>query len=149
VKHAPLWGLLAGVLRYIPYVGAIISSFFPIALSLAMFEGWTRPLLVIGWILSMELLTYNFVEPHVFGKSIGVSEVAQLVVAAFWGFLWGPIGLLLSGPLTVCLVVLGKYVQPLHFLDVLLGDEPALDKDTSYYQRLAAKDPDEAAELVV
>jgi hypothetical protein len=149
MKHAPLWGLMAAVLRYIPYVGTFLAAFFPITLSLAMFEGWTRPLVVIGWILSVELLTYNFVEPHLFGKSIGVSEVAQLVVAAFWGFLWGPIGLLLSGPLTVCLVVLGKYVPSLTFLDVLLGDEPALDKDTSYYQRLAARDPDEAAELVV
>jgi predicted PurR-regulated permease PerM len=149
MKHAPLWGLMAGVLRYIPFLGTFLAAVFPITLSLAMFEGWSRPLLVIGWILTAELLTYNFVEPHLFGKSIGVSEVAQLVVAAFWGFLWGPIGLLLSGPLTVCLLVLGRYVPSLNFLEVLLGDEPALDKDISYYQRLAAKDPDEAAELIV
>ena len=88
-------------------------------------------------------------EPWLYGQSIGVSEVALLVAAAFWTFLWGPIGLVLSGPLTVCLVVLGKYVPQLEFFDVLLGDEPALDPDVTYYQRLLARDQDEAAQMVL
>ena len=91
----------------------------------------------------------NLLEPRLFGHSIGVSEVALLMAAAFWAFLWGPIGLVLSSPLTVCLVVLGKYVPQLEFLDVILGDEPSLDADVTYYQRLLARDQDEAAQLVL
>ncbi len=106
-------------------------------------------LLVLGLIVVLELVTANVVEPRLFGHSMGVSEVALLVAAAFWAFLWGPIGLVLSSPLTVCLVVLGKYVPQLEFLDVLLGDEPSLDADVSYYQRLLARDQDEAAQLVL
>jgi predicted PurR-regulated permease PerM len=148
VKYALLWGFLAGVLRYIPYIGAWIASILPIASSLAMSEGWMQPLEVLGVFLVIELITNNVLEPRLYGRSIGVSEVALLVSAAFWAFLWGPIGLVLSSPLTVCLVVLGKYVPALSFLDVLLGDEPALAPDVCYYQRLLARDHDEAAELV-
>ena len=149
VPHALLWGLLAAILRYVPYLGSSITSVLLVALSLAFFSGWVQPLLVVGLIVVLELVTANIVEPRLFGHSMGVSEVALLVAAAFWAFLWGPIGLLLSSPLTVCLVVLGKYVPQLEFLDVLLGDEPALDADVSYYQRLLARDQDEAAQLVL
>jgi predicted PurR-regulated permease PerM len=149
VNYALLWGLLAAVLRYIPYIGSSIAALLPITLSLAMFEGWLQPVLVIGLFLVLELVAYNVVEPRLFGQSIGVSEVALLVAAAFWAFLWGPIGLVLSNPLTVCLVVLGKYVPHLGFLEVLLGDEQALDADVSYYQRLLARDQDEAAQLIL
>ena len=147
--HAWLWGLLAALLRYIPYFGSWILAMLLIVLSLAMFTGWVQPLLVFGFIVALELVTANVLEPRLFGHSIGVSEVALLVSAAFWAFLWGPVGLILSSPLTVCLVVLGKYVPQLDFLHVLLGDEQALAPDVTYYQRLLARDQDEAAHLVL
>jgi predicted PurR-regulated permease PerM len=149
VPHAWLWGLLAALLRYVPYLGTMITSVVVVTLSLAAFPGWVQPLLVLGLLGALELLTYNVIEPRLFSHSTGVSEVAVLVAAAFWAFLWGPIGLVLSNPLTVCLVVLGKYVAQLEFLNVLLGDEPALDADVSYYQRLLARDQDEATQLVL
>ncbi len=149
MPHALVWGFLAALLRYVPYLGSWITSAVLVVLSLAIFPGWLQPLLVLGLIVVLELVTANIVEPRLFGHSIGVSEVALLVAAAFWAFLWGPIGLVLSSPLTVCLVVLGKYVPQLEFLDVILGDEPSLSADVSYYQRLLARDPDEAAQLVL
>ena len=114
-----------------------------------MFQGWVQPLLVLGLFLTIELLASNVAEPRLYGRSIGVSEVALLVAAALWAFLWGPIGLVLSSPLTVCLVVLGKYVPQLKFLDVLLGDEPPLDAHITFYQRLLARDQDEATQLIL
>lgn len=147
--HAWLWGLLAVLLRYIPYFGSLILAGLLFVLSLAMFTGWVQPLLVLGFIVVIELVTANALEPKLFGHSIGVSEVALLMSAAFWAFLWGPVGLILSSPLTVCLVVLGKYVPHLEFLYVLLGDEQALAPDVTYYQRLLARDQDEAAHLVL
>lgn len=149
VPHALVWGFLAALLRYIPYLGSWITAAVLIVLSLAIFPGWVQPLLVIGFIVLLELVTANFVEPRLFGHSIGVSEVALLVAAAFWAFMWGPIGLVLSSPVTVCLVVLGKYVPQLEFLDVILGDEPSLSADVTYYQRLLARDQDEATQLVL
>jgi predicted PurR-regulated permease PerM len=149
VPHALLWGCLAALLRYVPYLGSWLTTVLLMTLSLAMFQGWVQPLLVLGLIVILELVAANVVEPRLFGHSIGVSEVALLVAAAFWAFLWGPIGLLLSSPLTVCLIVLGKYVPQLQFLDVILGDEPSLGEDISYYQRLLARDQDEAAQLVL
>jgi predicted PurR-regulated permease PerM len=148
-KHALLWGFIVGALRYVPYLGTTISSVLLITLSLAMFPGWTHAVLVLCLIASLEVITYNFVEPRLFSQSIGVSEVALLLAAAFWAFLWGPIGLILSGPLTVCLVVLGEYVPQLEFLAVLLGDEQALNPDVSLYQRLFARDQDEASQIVL
>lgn len=148
VDYALLWGFLAAILRYIPYIGAPIGAVLPLALTLIQFEGWTVPLLVGVLLLVLELVSNNLMEPWLYGQSIGVSEVALLVAAAFWTFLWGPIGLVLSGPLTVCLVVLGKYVPQLGFFDVLLGDEPPLAPEVAYYQRLMAGDQDEAADLV-
>jgi predicted PurR-regulated permease PerM len=149
VPHALLWGFLAALLRYVPYLGSWIMSVLLVTLSLALFPGWVQPILVLGMMVVLELVTANIVEPRLFGHSIGVSEVALLVAAAFWAFLWGPIGLLLSSPLTVCLVVLGKYVPQLEFLDVILGDEPSLSADITYYQRLLARDQDEATQLVL
>ncbi|MBI5091872.1 MAG: AI-2E family transporter [Candidatus Hydrogenedentes bacterium] len=149
VDYALLWGFLAAVLRYVPYVGAPFASLLPIALSLAQFPGWWLPIAVIGLFIVLELVCSNAVEPWLYGQTIGVSAVAMLIAAAFWTFLWGPIGLVLSGPLTVCLVVLGKHVPELEFFAVLLGDAPALDADVSYYQRLLARDQDEAAQLVL
>ncbi|MCX5770786.1 MAG: AI-2E family transporter [Candidatus Hydrogenedentes bacterium] len=149
VDYAILWGFLAAVLRYVPYIGAPVAAMFPIALSLAQFPGWWQPITVIAFLLILELLSNNAVEPLLYGQSIGVSAVAMLIAAAFWTFLWGPIGLVLSGPLTICLVVLGKHVPKLGFVAVLLSDAPALDTDVSYYQRLLARDQDEAAQLVL
>lgn len=149
VDYALLWGFLSAILRYVPYVGAPVAALFPVTLSLAEFPGWWPPLEVIGLFLLLELVTANVAEPFLYGQSIGVSPVAMLVAAAFWAFLWGPIGLVLSGPLTVCLVVLGKHVPQLEFFSVLLGDEPALEPDVSYYQRLLARDQDEASRLIV
>jgi predicted PurR-regulated permease PerM len=148
VKYALLWGSIAAALRYVPYLGAWAAAFFPVVISMATFATWTGPLAVIGFFLALELITFNIVEPMLFKRSMGVSEVAQLVSAAFWGFLWGPIGLVLSAPLTVCFVVLGKYVPQLKFLEILLGDEPALDPAVSFYQRLLAWDQDDATQLV-
>ena len=149
VPYAFLWGFVAAVFRYIPYIGVWIAALSPMILSLAMFAGWVQPLLVLGLFLTIELLASNVAEPRLYGRSIGVSEVALLVAAAFWAFLWGPIGLVLSSPLTVCMVVLGKYVPQLKFLDVLLGDEPPLDAHVTFYQRLLARDQDEATQLVL
>lgn len=149
VKYALLWGFLAAVLRYVPYVGAWIAAIFPILSSLATFESWWAPLGVIALVLTLELTTANVLEPLLYGHSMGVSAVAQLISAAFWAFLWGPVGLVLSAPLTVVLLVLGKNVQQLEFLDIVLGDEPVLTPDVVYYQRLLARDQDDAAELVL
>lgn len=144
VNYALLWGFLAAVLRYIPYIGAWIAAVLPIALSLAISPGWAQPISVISLFLVLELISNNVIEPWLYGQSIGVSEVALLISAAFWTFLWGPIGLILSAPLTVCLVVLGKHVPQMKLFGVLLGDEPALTPEVSFYQRLLAMDTDEA-----
>jgi predicted PurR-regulated permease PerM len=148
VPFALLWGFLAASLRFIPYIGIWIGAAFPILLSVATAPGWLGPLLVIGLILALELFVANVIEPILYGRSMGVSEVALLVSAAFWAWLWGPVGLILSVPLTVCLAVLGKYISQLDFLWVLLGAEPVLDIPVRYYQRLLAHDEDEAGDMV-
>jgi predicted PurR-regulated permease PerM len=132
VPYAVLWGFLAAALRFIPYVGPAVSAILPSALSLAVFPGWVQPFLVIGLILLLELSIYMVLEPLLYGQSAGVSAVALLVAAAFWTWLWGPVGLLLATPLTVCLGVLSKYVPQLEFVGMLMGDEPALGTHTSY-----------------
>src|SRR5262249_38175142 len=149
VKYALLWGFLGAMLRYLPYIGPYLAAVFPVGLSLATIPGWGAMLMVIGLFLVLELTIANFIEPRLYGQSMGVSEIALLVSAAFWAFLWGPIGLVLSSPLTVCLVVLGRYIPQLDFLAVLLGDEPALDTSISFYQRLLARDQDEAEDLIL
>ena len=147
VPNAFLWGLMATLLRFIPYVGPWIAAIFPLALAFAVDPGWSMLLLSGGLFVVLELLSNNVVEPWLYGSSTGVSPVAIIVAAVFWTWLWGPVGLLLSTPLTVCLVVLGRYVARLEFLSILLGDEPVLTEEARLYQRMVAKDPDEAFEL--
>jgi predicted PurR-regulated permease PerM len=148
VPHALLWGFCAGVLRYIPFVGPWLAAVFPVSMSLLVSDGWLQPVLVVSLFVVLELSNNLVIEPWVFGQSIGVSQAAILVAVAFWAWLWGPVGLMLAAPLTVCLVVLGKYVPSLKFFDVLLGDEPVLTADINLYQRLLARDEDEAAEII-
>jgi predicted PurR-regulated permease PerM len=148
VPYALLWGFLAAALRFIPYVGPGLATILPSALSLAVFPGWWQPVLVIGLIALLELMNFVVLEPWLYGQSAGVSEVALLVTVAFWTWLWGPVGLLLATPMTVCLSVLSKYIPQLDVINTFLGDEPALDLPTHYYQRLLARDDDEAVEIV-
>lgn len=148
VPYAFLWGFLTALLRYVPYVGTWIAATMPLALSIAISEGWLSPLLVLGLFCLIELFYANLIEPRIFGQSMGVSAVALLMAAAFWAFLWGPIGLVLSNPLTVFLVVIGKYFPQMEMFTVLMGDEPALAPHISLYQRLLARDRDEALKLV-
>jgi len=146
LPYALLWGFLAAFLRFIPYAGTAVGALLPIALALAVFIGWVKPILVVGLFVILELVAY-MVEPLLYGRSAQVSQVALMVAIAFWTWLWGPIGLLLATPLTVCLGVLGKYVRPLAFLNVLVSDETVTEMNR-YYQRLVARDDDEAAEIV-
>jgi predicted PurR-regulated permease PerM/CheY-like chemotaxis protein len=143
-----LWGVLCFALRFIPFVGPWIAAAFPVALSLAVYPGFSVAAATIALIVLMELITNNVLEPWLYGASTGLSTVAILVATVFWTWLWGPAGLLLSTPLTVCIVVLGKHVAPLKFFDVMLGDQPALPPPASYYQRLLAGDRKEAADVV-
>jgi predicted PurR-regulated permease PerM len=147
VPYPLLWGFLATVLRYIPYIGPWLAALLPVALSMLITRGWTTPLAVVGMFLVLETTTNMFLEPWLYGKNVGVSDAASIVAIAFWTWLWGPIGLVLAFPLTVCLVVLGRYVPALKFFDVLLGDQPALEPHVGFYQRLLAHDEDEAAEI--
>jgi predicted PurR-regulated permease PerM len=147
VPYALMWGLFAAMLRFIPYIGPTVAALMPIALSMAVFAGWVKPLLVGGLFVVLEIATYMGLEPLLYGWGAGVSQVALLLAIAFWAWLWGPVGLLLATPLTVCLGVLGKYVPYLSFLDVLLSNEPVTDLN-SYYQRLVAQDQDGALEIV-
>ncbi len=147
VPYAPLWGFFAALLRYIPYLGPWLAAMLPIALSLLIAREWSVALMVIGLFAVLELITNMLVEPMLYGRGIGVSQAALLVAVAFWTWLWGPVGLVLASPLTVLLVVLGKHVPALKFLDTLLGDRPALSPPYRFYQRLLARDEDEAAEF--
>lgn len=148
VPNAVLWGILGTALRFIPYVGPWVAAAMPIGLSLAISTTWTAPLLTIGLFIVLELVTNNVLEPWLYGKNTGVSAVAVLLAAVFWTWLWGPLGLLLATPLTVCLLVIGKHVPQLSFLDVLLGNEPVFEPKKRIYQRLLAGDQEEAAELL-
>jgi predicted PurR-regulated permease PerM len=149
VPNAILWGILATFLRFIPYIGAWSAAAAPIGLSLAISTGWIAPLLTVGLFVVLELFVNNVMEPWFYGKNTGVSSIAILVAAVFWTWLWGPVGLLLATPLTVCLLVIGKHVPQLFFLDILLGNEQVLDPQARVYQRLLAGDQEEAAELVL
>jgi predicted PurR-regulated permease PerM len=148
VPYPFLFGVLAALLRFIPYVGTWMAALLPIALSLAVFPGWTKPLLVVALFAILEPLIYAVVEPLLYGHAIGISQTALLVAVAFWTWLWGPLGLILATPLTVCMIVLGKYVPDLDFIVTLVTDRPALTADVAYYQRLIAMDRDEAADIV-
>lgn len=147
VPGAVLWGALALLLRFLPYIGPWLSALMPVLLSLAVFEGWARPLAVVGLFAGLELFSNNVLEPWLYGTSTGMSDVAVILAAVFWGWLWGPIGVLLSVPLTVCVVVLGKYSPRLEIFSILLGRDPALDPATSFYQRVLAEDDDEAGSI--
>lgn len=148
VPNAALWGVLAAVLRFIPYVGAFIAAAFPLALAIAVDPGWSMVLWTIGLFLLVELVSNNVVEPWLYGASTGLSAVAIIVAAIFWTTLWGPAGLLLSTPLTVCLAVLGRYVPQLQFLYVMLGNAPAMTLAERFYQRMLAGDIEEGIEIV-
>ena len=148
VPNPALWGVVAGILRIVPYVGTLVAATLPLALSLAVFDGWLRPLLVFLLVAGLELIIANFVEPWLYGAHVGISSLALLVTAVFWAVLWGPAGLILSTPLTVCVVVLGRYVPQLSFLHILLGDEPVLAAEAQIYQRLLAMDQLEAQTIV-
>jgi predicted PurR-regulated permease PerM/methylmalonyl-CoA mutase cobalamin-binding subunit len=148
LPHALLWGALAGILRFIPYIGASTAALLPTVFSIAVYTGWTPTLMIMAVFFCMEVLTANFVEPHVYGKQTGLSPLAILVAAVFWTLIWGPIGLILSVPLTVCLVVVGSHVPSLKFLTVLLGDQPVMRPEAHYYQRLLASDAQEASQVL-
>jgi predicted PurR-regulated permease PerM len=146
VPSAPLWGLIAMILRFVPYIGAFISAIFPLILAAAVGSGWEMLLLTIVLFVVLELLASQVLEPVIFGHSSGLSPVAIIVAASFWTWLWGPVGLVLATPLTICLVVVGRHVDRLQFLDIMLGDQPALTPSQLVYQRMLAGDPIEAAE---
>ncbi|MGU3361725.1 AI-2E family transporter [Methylobacterium sp. M6A4_1b] len=146
VPNPVLWGIFSALMRFVPYVGAFVSALFPLALAAAIDPGWSMVIGTLILFLILEPLVGHFIEPMLYGQSTGMSPFAVLVSALFWTWLWGPVGLLLSTPLTVCLVVLGRHVDKLEFLDVLFGDRPALTPVENFYQRILADDPEEAQE---
>jgi predicted PurR-regulated permease PerM len=146
IPNPMLWGMLAIVLRFVPYIGPIIAASFPLILSLAVDPGWMLLVWTAALFIVLELISSNIMEPLLYGSKTGLSPVAILMAAIVWTWIWGPIGLILSTPLTVCLVVLGRHVPKFEFLDVLLGNEPVLLPPQQLYQRLLSGDPDEATE---
>ncbi|MGK7866490.1 AI-2E family transporter [Falsiroseomonas sp. E2-1-a20] len=146
VPQPVLWGILAGLMRFVPFVGTIVAVAFPLLLALAVEPGWTMPLLVLILFAIGEGLMGQVFEPLVFGHSTGLSPIAVIAAATFWTWLWGPIGLILAVPLTVCLVVLGRHVERFEFLEVALGDRPPLDPPETFYQRALAGDADALGE---
>jgi hypothetical protein len=152
VPSPVLWGILGALLRFVPYIGSAIAAILPIALAAGVSPGWMMAVETAALFLAVETLIGQFLEPLIYGHSTGLSPVSVVVAAIFWTWLWGPIGLILSTPLTLCLVILGRHVQRLEFLDVILGDRPALTPVENFYQRMLANDPDEAldqAELLL
>jgi predicted PurR-regulated permease PerM len=146
VPSAPLWGLMATILRFVPYIGAMISAIFPLILAAAVGSGWEMLLLTALLFVVLEVLAGQVIEPLIYGHSSGLSPVAVILSASFWTWLWGPIGLVMATPMTVCLVVLGRHVDRLKFLDIMLGDRAPLSPPQLLYQRMLAGDPVEAAE---
>jgi predicted PurR-regulated permease PerM len=146
VPNPVLWGILSGLLRFVPYVGSFISATLPMALAAAVEPGWSMVLWTAGFYVVVESITGQLIEPMVYGHSTGLSPFSVVVAALFWSWVWGPIGLILSTPLTLCLVVMGRHVKRLEFLDVMLGDRPALTPVENFYQRILAGDADEAEE---
>lgn len=145
VPNPILLGVLAMLLRFVPYIGTVIAAALAAAVAVAVDPGWSMLVWTIGLFAVIEVTTGQLVEPHLYSHSTGLSAVAVVVAAVFWTWLWGPVGLLLSTPLTVCLVVLGRHVDRLEFLDVILGNQPPLAPEESFYQRMLAGDPDDAA----
>jgi predicted PurR-regulated permease PerM len=144
VPSAALWGVLAGLLRFVPYVGPLLAAVAPLTLAAAIDPGWWTAIYVALLFVIIEPLTGYVVEPLLYGHSTGLSPMSVIVAAVFWTWIWGPVGLILSTPLTLCLVVMGRHVKSLEFFDVLLGDRPALSEVNRFYQRTLANDPDEA-----
>ena len=144
VPNPVLWGILSALLRFVPYVGSFISALLPMGLAAAVEPGWSMVLWTLGLYIVVEGLTGQVIEPLVYGHSTGLSPFSVVVAAIFWSWLWGPIGLILSTPLTLCLVVVGRHAKQLEFLDIMLGDRPALTPVESFYQRILAGDADEA-----
>ena len=148
VPYPFVWAALGAALRFVPYIGPVIGAGAPILVSLAALPGWVGPLLVVGLFVVLELFTNLVLETVLYAGAAGISQVALLVSLAFWTWLWGPLGLLMATPLTVCLVVLGKHVPGLEFVGMLMADTPALAPEYGYYQRLLARDQSEAADLI-
>jgi predicted PurR-regulated permease PerM len=148
VPFPGLWGFVAAILRFVPFLGTILGMLLPATLAFAQLPGWSPALSVVGVFLGLDAVVAYVVEPMAVGHRTGVSSLAMIVMAVFWTWLWGPVGLVLSTPLTVCLAVLGRQVPRLEFLAVLLGDEPALDPDVMFYQRMLAGDEDEATNIL-
>lgn len=147
VPAALMWGLVAVVMRFIPYAGPMISAIFPITLAFAVDPSWNMVLWTLGLILVLELVSNNIIEPWLYGESTGLSTLSIILAATFWTSLWGPVGLILSTPLTACLLVLSYYVPALGFLKILIGSEPVLTPQQRFYQRLVADDVDDAMEV--
>ena len=147
VPNAFLWGVLAGAMRFLPYVGPLIAAGIPFLVATAIFPGWTRPSIVLALFVASDLIINNAIEPRLYSAHTGVSTIGILVSAIFWTWLWGPIGLVLSLPLTVCITVLGRHVPHLSFFNKLLGDEDLLPPASRFYQRLLALDRKEAEEI--
>jgi predicted PurR-regulated permease PerM len=148
VPYPLFWGALGAALRFIPYVGPVIAAVGPILLALAALPGWARPAAVAGFYAALELFTNLVLETVLYAGAAGISEVALLVAVAFWTWLWGPLGLLMATPLTVCIIVIGKHVPGLEALGTLLSDAPALTAESSFYQRTLARDQAEASDVV-
>jgi len=148
LPHPVLFGALAAICRFVPYIGVPVAAATPLLLSIAVFHGWEHTVLIAGVFILLELVTGNYLEPHIYGRHTGLSSLAVLIAAAFWTLIWGPVGLILSVPLTVCLVVMGSHVPSLEFLAVLLGDQPAIPPSTWFYQRLLAHDQREASNVL-
>jgi predicted PurR-regulated permease PerM len=148
LPYVVLWGVLAAMSRFIPYVGPWLAAVLPVSLSLAVFEGWSHPLMVTAFVASLELLTNMIVEPMLYGHSAGVSDFALLLAIAFWTWLWGGVGLVLATPLTVCIVVFCKHIPSLEWVDVMMGENPPPQPHLSYYQHHLADNEDTAQELL-
>ena len=146
VPNPALWGLIAAMFRFVPYVGVPIAALLPLSLAFAVDPGWSKLLWTLGLFSVLEAITGQAIEPWLYGRNMGLSAIAVVVAAGFWTFVWGPVGLLLSTPLTMCLVVIGRHVDQLRFLDVMLGDRPPMAPEESFYLRMMAGNPDEAAE---
>jgi predicted PurR-regulated permease PerM len=144
VPSASLWGLLAMMLRFVPYIGALMAALLPLTLAAAVGADWQMAIWTVALFAVVETLMGQIIEPFIYGRSAGLSPVAIVVSAAFWTWLWGPLGLLISTPITLCLVALARHVDRLHFIDVMLGDQPALTPQQAAYQQMLTGDPVEA-----
>jgi len=147
VPNATLWGALMGILRMVPYAGTMIAGLAPVAFTLAVFNGWWHPLWVLLLFAGLEFVIANFIEPHVYGKRTGISSFALVIMAVVWTLLWGWPGLIVSTPLTVCLIVMGRHIPQMKFLYILLGDDAELSPEAQFYERLLAMDQPEARRI--